>query len=259
MEITEILSVLFRWLHIAAGILWIGLLYFFNFVNAPFAGTMDGDTKKKVVPELMPRALYWFRWAAAYTWVTGVLLLLLVFYHGGLMFDEGVSWGWGSFLMLAVVFVVGFVLYDILAKSAPGKNLKAFAVVGFILIAVAVYCMINVGLFSYRAYVIHTGAMFGTIMAANVWMRIWPSQKKIITAVKQGAAPDQAIVALAGTRSKHNTFLSVPLVWTMIDMHTTTLAVADPLIDTLVFMAVVLLGWLTVMFVYKKAGKIKGF
>ena len=70
----EILSALFRWTHVLFGIIWIGLLYFFNFVNAGFAATMDGDTKKKVVPELMPRALYWFRWGAAWTWVSGFLL-----------------------------------------------------------------------------------------------------------------------------------------------------------------------------------------
>ena len=62
------LSAVFRWIHILAGIIWLGMLYFFNFVNGPFQGTMDGDTKKKVNPELMPRALWWFRWGAAWTW-----------------------------------------------------------------------------------------------------------------------------------------------------------------------------------------------
>ena len=61
----EILHPIFKWLHIIAGITWIGLLYFFNFINGHVAGTMDGDIKKKVIPELMPRALYWFRWGAA--------------------------------------------------------------------------------------------------------------------------------------------------------------------------------------------------
>ena len=70
---------IFKWLHVIAGVMWIGLLYFFNFINGAFAGTMDGDTKKKVVPELMPRALYWFRWGAAWTWVTGLVLLMLFF------------------------------------------------------------------------------------------------------------------------------------------------------------------------------------
>src|SRR2546422_2672946 len=67
MEATDALQALLRWIHIVAGIIWIGLLYFFNFVNAAFAATMDGPTKQKVVPELMPRALYWFRWGAAWT------------------------------------------------------------------------------------------------------------------------------------------------------------------------------------------------
>src|SRR5512132_728061 len=84
-ESLDYISIVSCCLHIGAGITWIGMLYFFNFVNGPFVGTMDGDTKKKVVPELMPRALYWFRWGAAWTWVTGVLLLLIVFYHGHLV------------------------------------------------------------------------------------------------------------------------------------------------------------------------------
>src|SRR5437762_12873966 len=79
---------IFRWIHVVAGVLWIGLLYFFNWVNAGFAPTMDADTKKKVVPELMPRALFWFRWGAAFTWITGVLLAILVYYHGGLLLDR---------------------------------------------------------------------------------------------------------------------------------------------------------------------------
>src|SRR5260370_13228631 len=65
----------FRWLHVFAGIVWIGLLYFFNFVNGPFTATLDAASKNKVVPELMPRALFWFRWCAASTSIPGVLLL----------------------------------------------------------------------------------------------------------------------------------------------------------------------------------------
>src|SRR5512138_462359 len=81
-----------RWIHVVVGILWIGHLYFFNFVNAQVAKTYDADSKKKVVPELMPRALYFFRWGAAWTWLTGILLLAIVFYHGGLMFDPDRGW-----------------------------------------------------------------------------------------------------------------------------------------------------------------------
>jgi uncharacterized membrane protein len=258
MEISELLSVLFRWLHVAAGILWIGLLYFFNFVNAGFAATMDGDTKKKVVPELMPRALYFFRWGAAYTWVTGVLLLGLVFYMGGIMFDQGVTWNTGSYVMLAVVFLM-FLVYDILAKSL-GKDIRVFGAVGFVIIAVVVYLMVEWAQFSYRAYVIHVGAMFGTIMAANVWMRIWPSQKKIIAATKEGTAPDAALVALAGQRSRHNTYMSVPLLWTMVNAHTTIAASGMfGLPHWVNLLVVVAISWLVVSLMYDKAAKVKGF
>src|SRR5512147_125316 len=85
----EILQSLFRWLHVVAGIMWIGHLYFFNFVNGPLAKTYDADSKKKVLPELMPRALYWFRWGAAYTWITGFLLAGLVYYMAENMLPQG--------------------------------------------------------------------------------------------------------------------------------------------------------------------------
>ena len=78
-----------RWIHVVAGIMWIGHLWFFNFVNSAFAPTMDGETKKKVVPQLMPRALFWFRWGAAWTWITGVLLLGLVFHMAKSTMFEG--------------------------------------------------------------------------------------------------------------------------------------------------------------------------
>ena len=81
----ELIHPMFKWLHIIAGITWIGLLYFFNFINGHVAATMDADTKKKVMPELMPRVLYWFRWGAAWTWVTGVVLLIVIFWITDLM------------------------------------------------------------------------------------------------------------------------------------------------------------------------------
>ncbi|MBI4547406.1 MAG: urate hydroxylase PuuD [Ignavibacteriae bacterium] len=259
----DVLNSLFRWIHVAAGILWIGLLYFFNFVNIPFAGAMDGDTKKKVVPELMPRALYMFRWGAAYTWVTGILLLFIVYYHGGLMYGDQTNpeeeWTIANSLLTLVLMFAGVFLYDVLARTPLTKNLTLTGVVGLVIAGIVTYLLIKVGGFGYRAYNIHIGALFGTIMAFNVWFRIWPSQKKIITAVKEGAAPDASVVALAGLRSRHNTYLSVPLVWTMVNMHTTTLATGVPRYDTLILLVATLIGWGAVTWLYKKSAKVKGF
>src|SRR5258705_9536664 len=237
MEATEALQALLRWIHIVAGIIWIGLLYFFNFVNAGFAATMDGPTKQKVVPELMPRALYWFRWGAAWTWITGVLLLLLVFYHGQIVYDGSGTWNALGLAMVAVTFLA-FAVYDPLAKMEFAKNNKQMAGVGFVLVIVVVLGYVMAG-FSYRAYVIHLGALFGTLMAANVWMRIWPAQRQIITAIRDGQAPPADKVALAGQRSRHNTYMSVPLVWMMINSHTTV-----PFATSVVYLlAVVGIGW----------------
>ena len=250
MDIMNFLESIFRWIHVVAGILWIGLLYFFNFVNAGFAGTMDGETKKKVVPELMPRALYWFRWGAAFTWVTGVLLLLVVYYHTGLLFESG-HWGASTFVMLAIVFF-GVFVYDALVNSVL-KDLKATFVGGLILVFIILMLMDYVAGFSFRGYAIHLGAMFGTIMAFNVWFRIWPAQQKIIRATKDGQPPDAALVALAGTRSKHNTYMSVPLVYMMMAQHAVFSA------NPITLAIVVLIGWGAVYWLYDKSKTVKGF
>ena len=251
----EILSSLFRWMHIVAGILWIGLLYFFNFVNSAFAPTMDGDTKKKVVPELMPRALYWFRWGAAWTWVTGLLLLLLVFYHGGLMYEGGAAWNAAGFACIALVFIAPFI-YDAIMKSVGKTNAMAAVGISFVLIAAYLYVMQAVAHFSYRAMVVHLGGMFGTIMAFNVWFRIWPSQRKIITAIKEGQAPDAAIVGMAGLRSRQNTYMSLPLVWAMMNQHSTWAARPNGWWIQLVIIA---FAWWVGTMLFKRVPKVKGF
>src|SRR5258708_12418939 len=160
----------FRWLHVFAGIVWIGLLYFFNFVNGPFAATLDADSKKKVVPELMPRALFWFRWGAAWTWATGVLLLGIVFYNNKtvLLDNPDKGWGLGAIVMVAVTFLAVF-LYDMLAKSALGKNIKVLATFGFVLVGIVLFLMAGWAHFPYLPYLIHTAPLFATIMSFNVW------------------------------------------------------------------------------------------
>jgi len=256
MDITGVLDAIFRWLHVLAGITWIGHLYFFNWVNGPFQATIDGPTKKAVNPQLLPRALYWFRWGAAWTWITGVLLLLLVFYHGGLAVAAG--WSAGAVVMILVTFLA-FVVYDVVAKSDLGKNNQTLAYVGLVATAVIILCYYYVGGFTYRGANIHTGALFGTTMAANVWMRIWPAQKKIIAAVRDGTPSDAALVAMAGARSRHNVFMSIPLVFTMINAHTSAFTRGNAIADTIVLVVVIAVGWLGAQQLYAKAGKVPGF
>jgi uncharacterized membrane protein len=258
----QALEVLFRWIHVLAGIIWIGHLYFFNFVNAPFQGKLDGPTKKAVNPELLPRALWWFRWGAAWTWTTGVLLLLLVYYHGRYALEATADFTAGSWAMLAVTFLAPFA-YDALYKSPLARNVRAAFVVAYALVALAVFLYSGVAGFSYRGVLIHTGAMFGTIMAWNVWYRIWPAQQRIIRAVKEGNAPDPDLVKLAGLRSRHNTYMSVPLVYAMLAQHTTFFAGGNWGIGEgswpIVFLAVIGLGWHVVFQLYKRSAKVEGF
>src|SRR5438309_11991458 len=166
----EALEAIFRWMHVFAGIIWIGLLYFFNWVNGPFQGKIDGPTKKAVNPELMPRALYWFRWGAAYTWVTGILLLWVVYWAGNAMGNDRMS-SYGSGGLALLIAIICFAIYDVLWKNM--KNETTGMIVSLVLFAVVVFIF---HLFmGGRAIFIYAGGLLGTIMAANVWMRIWPN------------------------------------------------------------------------------------
>ncbi len=244
----------FRWLHVVFGILWIGLLYFLNFVNAGFEATLDAEAKKKVIPELRPRVLFWFRWGAAITWITGVLLLLIVYYHGGMLFETGQTWSLGAVIMIVLVFASPFI-YDFVVKNYL-RDLQVAFVAGVILSAMLLAMFQWIGGFGVRGYAIHLGATFGTIMAFNVWFRIWPSQREIITAIKNGQPPDPNLVALAGTRSRHNTYMSVPLVFMMVSQHAVAWAgFANPIPLTLVVLA----GWGLVYHLYDRAAQVKGF
>lgn len=243
------LEMIFRWIHVVAGIAWIGHLYFFNFVNAQVAKTYDADSKKKVIPELMPRALYWFRWGAAWTWITGFLLAGLVYYMGDNLLspDSTMSKGAACGLSLVLILLVFFV-YDALWKAMAGKE-QAGVIVSYVLIAVLCFGMSRV--FAPRAVFIHLGALFGTIMAMNVWMRIWPAQKKIIAAIKAGTAPDAATVAQAGLRSKHNTYMSVPLVLTMVSNHYPTVYGSPN--SCVILLVLVAVGWALTKWLYLKS------
>lgn len=226
-DVQQIVDIVLRWVHVVAGVLWLGNLYFFNFVNAQLAKTYDASTKKAVVPELMPRALYWFRFGALFTWVTGLLLIGLVYHLGGLMVPseappshKGMAIG----ITQALIFLgVAFFIYDGLWKSPLGKNEKAAAAVSYALFGGLSFGLAQI--LTGRALFIHLGAILGTVMMMNVWMRIWPAQKKIILGIKElQPAPDAAVPALAALRSKHNVYMSIPVLFFMVAPHTAPLA-----------------------------------
>jgi uncharacterized membrane protein len=259
-EVNNWLQLIFRWAHAVAGVIWIGHLYFFNWVNGPLQAKLDGPTKKIVNPELMPRALYWFRWGAAWTWFTGIFLATLVYYHGKIVFEDPTSPNANSWLWLVIVLVllaVGFVIYNAIMKALPNKVVAA--AINLVIFA-AVYLLLEyVGHFSGRALYIHSGAIFGTIMALNVWMVIWPYQKRIITAVKEGTAPDPVQVATAGLRSRHNTYMSVPLIFTMISNHYPTVYGMPAMQRDLILAVIIAVGFVSVRILYGKAPKVQGF
>ena len=150
-----------RWIHIMAGIVWLGHLYFFNFVNANFQPNLPKEMKPTVNPQLLHRALWWFRWGAMTTFVIG-LVLLFVKYSGGNLWHDGAT-----------------------------------------------------GQMTHRAMWILFGALLGTIMWFNVWFIIWPIQKQVITAIKNGTAPDAKKVRTAYLASRTNTYLSLPMLFCM--------------------------------------------
>ena len=266
-NVNEWLNLLFRWFHVFAAILWVGSTYYFTWLDGRFQeeereagkageGAAAGDAgkvevwmvhsggfyvvEKRKTPSL--RRLHWFRWEAMMTWLSGILLLTLVYYMGGGMVDPDVR---DISVRTAVLFgvgvlVFGWVVYDLLVFSPLGKNEKAFAVVAYALVVGAAYLSTHV--LSGRAAYIHVGATFGTIMAANVWMRILPAQRRMIAAVKEGRAPDPAEGARAKLRSKHNTFMVVPAVFTMISNHYPVSTYGHDY-NWLILSALVLAGW----------------
>ena len=255
-ELNNTMQAILRWAHVVAGIIWIGHLYFFNWVNAHFAKALDGPTKKITVPELMPRALYWFRWGAAWTWITGAMLAGLIYYHGKIVFEDTSRTDTGLwFGIFLVLLAVGFVVYNAVMKAVA--NVLVANTISLVLLIAAYLVLEYVGRFGGRSLYIHTGMILGTMMALNVWMIIWPYQKRIITATKEGTPPDATQVAQAGLRSRHNTFMSVPLIFMMISNHYPTMYGNE--YRDLCLLGVTVIGFAAVRWMYSKSAKVAAF
>lgn len=227
-----------RWFHVFAAILWIGQTYLFNFLERNLEPPADGDAnlagtlwmvhgggfyylQKQKLPALMPQTLHWFKWEAALTWISGFILLILLYYLGGHLIEPTQDYTTAVLVGLAVL-VAGWVIYDVLVRSALGRRPLVFS-----LVALALLMALHFGLsefLSSRAAFFHIGALMGTIMAANVWMRILPSQRKMIAAAQAGTPFDPTVMATGPLRSKHNSYMVVPLVFIMISNHYPTLS-----------------------------------
>jgi uncharacterized membrane protein len=249
-DFMEWLNLAIRWFHVFVGILWVGTTFYFTWLDGRLAeegrvwmvhsGGFYSVEKQKVVGAL-PR-LHWFRWEAALTWLSGVLLLGLVYYHGGLMVDadvadisagKAIGIGFGAMIL-------AWPVYDLLARSPLGKSEAGFAVVAFLLLAALSYGLSQA--LSGRAAYMHVGAVMGTLMAANVWMRILPAQRRMIAAAAEGKEMDAALAARAKLRSKHNTFMAVPVVFIMLSSHYPT-ATYGQRYAWAILCAMILVGW----------------
>lgn len=266
--LNEWLNLLFRWVHVFAGIMWVGTTYYFTWLDARLteeekaaANTGTPATvwmvhsggfyvvERRKVPDLVSRTLHWFRWEAGTTWLSGFGLLVLVYYlGGGVLVDADVrelSTGVAVAIGIGVILAGGFV-YDVMMQTPLARNEKLFAAVAYVLIVILSYGLMQV--FSARAAYIHVGAMFGTIMAANVWMHILPAQKKMIAALNEGRKPDDRLAAQAKLRSKQNTFLAVPVVFIMISHHYPGVTYGDRY-NWIILSVLILLGWIAARFI----------
>ena len=266
--LSEWLNLIFRWVHVFAGIMWVGTTYYFTWLDARLteeekAALNTGVTpqvwmvhsggfyvvERKKVPDLVSRTLHWFRWEAFTTWISGFALLVLIYYlGGGALIDPDVSElsiGVAVALGIGVILAGGFI-YDVMMASPLRRNEKLFAVVAYVLIVAMSFGLTQI--FSARATYIHMGAMFGTIMAANVWMHILPAQKRMIAALKEGHKPDERLSAQAKLRSKQNTFMAVPVVFIMISHHYPGVTYGDRY-NWIILSALILLGWIAAKFI----------
>jgi len=226
-----------RWLHVITAIAWIGSSFYFIALdlglNRNIPGPADGEEwqvhgggfyhiqKYLVAPEAMPEHLTWFKWESYATWLSGVALLILLYYVGAELYL--VDWtvmelaNWQAILISALSLTIGWILYDRLCKSPLGDNPTLLMVILFAIIVVLAWGYTQV--FSGRAALLHLGALTATIMTANVAMIIIPNQKIVVADLKAGRKPDPKYGKIAKLRSTHNNYLTLPVIFLMLSNH----------------------------------------
>jgi uncharacterized membrane protein len=237
--ILDWLNLFLRWFHIIVGIAWIGASFHFIWLDyslRPRDGMAKGVygtswlvhgggfyhvEKYLVAPEKLPDDLHWFKWEAYLTFLSGFALLAVQYYWNASIYlvDPAIlPISGGAAVAISVVsLAVGWLIYNALCRLALKENTALLAVAVFILIVGSGFLYTHV--FSGRGAFIHTGAMIGTIMAANVFMVIIPNQKKITASLLKGEAPDPALGATGKQRSLHNNYLTLPVLLFMVSSH----------------------------------------
>ncbi len=237
--LTEWLSVVTRWLHVVAGIAWIGSSFYFIHLDLSLkarGGLPDGVKgdawqvhgggfyhmmKYLVAPARMPDELTWFKWEAYATWLSGFALLVVVYYLGAELFliDRAVL-DLSPRAAIAVSvgsLIVAWLVYEGLCRSPLARNDMALALVGYVFLVALTYAFTHV--FSGRGAFVQIGALIGTIMVANVFVIIIPNQKKTVEALIAGEPPDPVMEQEGKTRSIHNNYLTLPVIFLMISGH----------------------------------------
>jgi uncharacterized membrane protein len=237
--LSEWVSAILRWLHVIAGIAWIGSSFYFIHLDLslrPRLGLPNGVKgdewqvhgggfyhmmKYLVAPAQMPDSLTWFKWEAYTTWLSGFSLLVLVYYLGADIFliDKSVLnlTATQAASIAFVSLVVSWLAYEALCRSPLGRHEVAMAVVGYVYLVALTYGFTHV--FSGLGAFTQIGALIGTIMVANVFVMIIPFQKKTVEAMLAGKEPDPAWGAIGKQRSVHNNYLTLPVVFLMLSNH----------------------------------------
>ncbi len=234
------LNLLARWLHFVAGIAWIGSsLYFIwldNHLQAPagddrqrlagevwsvHGGGFYRAVKFRAGPEQMPSTLHWFKWEAYTTWLSGMFLLVIVYWYSAEVYlvDPSVAaLEPGAAVAIAAAFIAGgWFVYDLLCRSPLGRNDAALSLVLLALITLLAWGLCQ--LFGGRGAYMHFGVVLGTIMVANVFFVIIPGQKQMVDAVTRGAEPDPMHGVRGKQRSVHNTYFTLPVIFVMTSNH----------------------------------------
>ena len=231
----ELSRILFRWFHFVAGITWIGLLYFFNLVNVPLQKKLDPDTKKKVNPDLLLPALWYFRWGAVITVLAGLgyyaMYILKTDVNNANTLGGGQINLWVLLLEWLTYPIVLFIVEFLIIKKVPAliKDGRVFAIVMLILVGIVTFgllkffpSMLTVGGQNYasnKTLSIGVGGAYGFVMLLNVWGIIWPNNKRMIGAMQGGppAAPELARQAFIASRT--NAWMSLPMLLFMGTSH----------------------------------------